>query len=143
LGEKKLKEEKGSETAQISDQDIKKAYEKYHARHILIKIATDRELASDWLKKEREKGTHKIEYKDLELKAYRYLSKPLFEPGAGEVATRFLLVDTEEVGGLGGGDPPPREQRAIEAKQSLGLGHGGSVGAGGLVLYSPVTHADG
>jgi foldase protein PrsA len=79
---KKIRESKGDETLKVSDAQIKKEYEMFAARQVLIRIKTKDQIASEWIKKERESGKHKIVEINPEMRAYRYLYKPMFEPGA-------------------------------------------------------------
>lgn len=77
-----IKAEKGDENAVINEDEIKIKYERVKVSHILSKFPEDGELAQEWVNAEREKGTHKIEYLDPDLKAYRYLNRQMLEPGA-------------------------------------------------------------
>jgi len=75
---------RGDETSNVSNDEIKKAYEAFHARQILIKVKSKDEIASEWIKNQRDKGKHKIVVVNPELDAYRYLNSALFNPEAGQ-----------------------------------------------------------
>jgi foldase protein PrsA len=65
-----------------TDAEIKNEYEAILPAHILIKNKDAQQLAQEWVRKQISGGKHKVEILDLELKAYRYLMRQYFEPGA-------------------------------------------------------------
>jgi parvulin-like peptidyl-prolyl isomerase len=77
-----IRAQKGDETANVTMSEIKRAYEGFHARHILVRMKTKDQIASDWLRNEREKGKHKIVVINPELEAYKYTYSAMFTPGA-------------------------------------------------------------
>ncbi|HOX28890.1 MAG TPA: peptidylprolyl isomerase, partial [bacterium] len=80
-----IKASRGSETADVSPEELKKAYEAYLPEHILIRLKNKEVLASEWVMAERKKKTHDIKIINPELDAFIYLNQPMLNPGAGEV----------------------------------------------------------
>lgn len=77
-----IQERKGDETYNPTPQEIKNEYEEVNTRHILIRYRDRQQLAGEWVQRERQKDTRKIEIINPELKAYRYLNQPMLQQQA-------------------------------------------------------------
>ncbi|HPR90671.1 MAG TPA: peptidylprolyl isomerase, partial [Synergistaceae bacterium] len=80
----KIRERLNDELAEVSEDQIKKEYEEFHAQHIMIRTKTREQLAVDWVTSEKNSGNHKIEIVNPELKAYRYVMQEFLNPTAGK-----------------------------------------------------------
>lgn len=77
-----IRAKKESESAQVTPDEIKNAYEEIHTRHILIRMKSKETLASAWVEDELKKATHKIIIVNPELRAFDYLNRQFLNPSA-------------------------------------------------------------
>ncbi|MFA6447943.1 MAG: peptidylprolyl isomerase [bacterium] len=77
-----IRAQKGDETLKVSMDEIKNAYEAFHARDIVIRMKTKDQIAQEWIQNERTKGKHKIDIINPELNAYKYLYGNMFSQTA-------------------------------------------------------------
>lgn len=78
-----IRAKKESESAQVTPDEIKNAYEEIHTRHILIRMKSKETLASTWVEDELKKTTtHKIIIVNPELRAFDYLNRQFLNPSA-------------------------------------------------------------
>ncbi len=117
---KQIRESKGDETLKVSDDQIKKEYEAFAAAQILIRIKPKEQIASEWLKKEREGGKHKIVEINPEMKAYRYLYKAMFDPTAKTANPDEAIKLYEKAAAVETGNPWPHYELANIYKMKNG-----------------------